>query len=560
MKEKYLNLMELSLSAYTYEHIVNYFEEVKKDGLTEHGFPRLTVNIGIMIAHGRRCDLLPLFLEMMEFCCKNIPKVKAANDFSVREIICCILELEKSGIIGADEIKRWRSYMASITPELCYDQFAKKPNDNIRNWALFTGVSEYFRQYAGLCDSNEFIDVQIASQMQWLDENGMYMDHSGEEIHQPIMYEIAPRGLFALLLHFGYQGNYRQQIDENLKKSGLLTLKMQSSNGEMAFGGRSNQFIHNEAWLAAIFEYEANRYAKEGNNEQAAIFKAAIARALSVTERWLTEKLPISHIKNRFPRESRYGCEKYAYFDKYMITTASNLYAAYLMCDDTIVASDIQDCAPSTFKTSSHFHKAFLKSGGYSLEFDINADPNYDANGLGRIHKAGAPSAICLSVPCPSSPKYNIDIQNTEKLSLCPGIIKNGEWQFATDEAIAYSIDDLSQDDTSAFATVSCRFPENEIVNSKYTVNSDGVQIKVAGDGKIAYLLPAFCFDGETSAKICSSENCLTVEYDGWICRYLTDGIICDCGKLAANRNGHYKVFYATAENTLKIKIEIFKL
>ena len=87
MKERYLSLMEKALSAYTNEQILKYFNDTQKNGLTEHGFSRLTCNIGILIAHGKRYDLKDLFLQMMDFCCENIPKVKAANDFSVREIV-----------------------------------------------------------------------------------------------------------------------------------------------------------------------------------------------------------------------------------------------------------------------------------------------------------------------------------------------------------------------------------------------------------------------------------------------------------------------------------------
>lgn len=90
MKERYLSLMERTLSAYTDEHIDSYLADVKANGLTEHGFARLTSNIGILISHGRRCDLLPRFICMMDLCCETIPHVKAANDFSVREIICCL--------------------------------------------------------------------------------------------------------------------------------------------------------------------------------------------------------------------------------------------------------------------------------------------------------------------------------------------------------------------------------------------------------------------------------------------------------------------------------------
>ena len=41
MKQQYLDMMELALSAYTRERIQDYIREVRQGGLTEHGFPRL---------------------------------------------------------------------------------------------------------------------------------------------------------------------------------------------------------------------------------------------------------------------------------------------------------------------------------------------------------------------------------------------------------------------------------------------------------------------------------------------------------------------------------------
>ena len=306
MKEKYIELIEKALSAYSDEHIFRYFNDVKEKGLTEHGFPRLTANIGILIAYGRRWDLLPIFLEMMEFCCKTIPHVKAANDFSVREIVCCLLEIEQSRTVSKEETERWRGYLAKIEPTTCYNIFATSLADTVRNWALFTAVSEYFRLDAGIGGNMDFIELQLGQQLQWIDENGMYCDNSHAIAYQPIMYDFVPRGLFSLLLSRGYRGRYYTQIDEALKKAALLTLDMQSPNGEMAFGGRSNQFLHNEAWMIAVLEYEAKRYAREGNAALAARFKAASARAIVVTEKWL-EKKPIRHIKNRFPIKTKCG-------------------------------------------------------------------------------------------------------------------------------------------------------------------------------------------------------------------------------------------------------------
>ena len=548
--------METALSAYTDGHIIRYFNDVKENGLTEHGFPRLTSNIGILIAHGRRRDLLPIFLEMMEFCCKNIPRVRAANDFSVREIICCLWELEKNNTVPDAEIERWKAYLATIEPTSCYNRFATAPTDQVRNWALFTGVSEYFRYIAGIGGSMDFIDMQIASQLQWLDENGMYMDNDLSDIHQPIVYDLVPRVLFTLLLHFGYRGRYYERIDACLKETALMTLKMQSPNGEIAFGGRSNQFIHNECDLAVIYEYEANRYAREGNTELAERFRSAVERALNVTERWL-EKKPIRHIKNRFPTETKYGCESYAYFDKYMITVASMLYPAYLICDGSAPTVKKIDHTPEVFISSRYFHKLFLKSGGYGLEFDLNADPNYDANGLGRIHREGAPSAICLSCPCPEEPKYTVDIAEPMAFSMCSAIRIDNKWSFGAEKNAIYEVLESRTDKNSASATLLCSIADDHRIKENYTVNKNGVAITIEGDGEIGYTIPAFCFDGEIAPEIVAEDHSLTVFYEGWICRYTTNGTVLDLKRTAANRNGHYKVFLATSENVLEIKVEI---
>lgn len=560
MKERYITLMEKTLWAYSNEHIIQYIDSVKEKGLTEHGFPRLTANIGILIAHGKRLDLLNVFIEMMDLCCDMFlrPFAKAANEFSVREIVCCINELEKAKTVNEELITLWKQKISQIDPGSCYNKVVENETDRITNWAIFGALSEYARFYFGLGENLDFVDRQLSCQFQWIDESGMYRDNSKELIHQPIMYDYVSRGLFAMLLHWGYRGKYYEQIDDCLRRSGILTLKMQSTTGEIPFGGRSNQFLHNEAWMILICEYEARRYAKEGNMELAMTFKSAIARALNITEAWLSKK-PIRHIKNRFPTETKYGCEGYAYFDKYMITAASNLYAAYLLCDDSIPTSVSLDYESVAFQTSYHFHKLFLKSGGYALEFDTNADPHYDANGLGRVHREGAPSTICLSCPCPPNPIITLDFENPFAFSLCSGIRVDGEWVFGANAEARYEISESNCDDSHAFATVLCE-NSGKTLKEIYSVNEKGVNIKVLGHGEIGYTLPAFCFDGESKPEITCLDNTLSISYDGWVCRYTTNAVICDLGKEAANRNGHYHAFVAVSNDELDVKIEIFPI
>ena len=552
MKETYISLMAKALSAYTDEHIKEYFERVKREGLTEHGFSRLTANIGVLIAHGERTDLLPLFCEMMEFCCKNMPHTKAANDFSVREILSCITALEENKTLGASDIERFKDYMREITPK-SYNEYAKMPSDIVHNWAIFTAASEYMREHMCLGETTEFVDMQIAAELHYFDENGMYL-----EPHNPMVYDLVPRGVFALMLHYGYHGKYFDELDGFLRKSGLATLKMQSVTGEIPFGGRSNQCLYNEALLAIVCEHEANRYFKEGNYALASKFKSAVALAMENTSYWLNQT-PISHVKNHYDIKTEYGCENYAYFDKYMITVASYLYAAYLICDDGIPCEKERIQMPEVYMPSEHFHKVFLKNGLYSLEFDTAADPHYDASGLGRVHRKGAPSEICLSMPCAAEPIYKTDIQKAPELSLCAGTYANGEWQFASGDAAEYKIENLTENGETACVTVINKFKCGAETVTKYTLHSDSVEISVCGDGKVAYMLPAFVFDGKNKTNIKFNERSLEISYLGRVCRYATDGKISDTGEISRNRNGHYRIFRAEGDGSLLLKITIEK-
>jgi len=102
VKEIYLDIMEKSLAAYTPERIRDYIDEVRCGDLKEHGFPRLGSNIGILMAHGRRLDLKDVFVKIMDLCCYWIPRSREedahfGNNFSIRELCCCFMLLQKVG-------------------------------------------------------------------------------------------------------------------------------------------------------------------------------------------------------------------------------------------------------------------------------------------------------------------------------------------------------------------------------------------------------------------------------------------------------------------------------
>ena len=553
-KSRYIDLMEKVLSAYSNAHIDRYFDEVKNDGLKEHGFPRLTADIGILIAHGKRLDLIPRFVKMMDLCCVEIPKYKnVANEFSIKEIIFCLMELEQKRTFPQAQINNWKAKLKDVTVEKCYRVYAEKEDSKVFNWAAFCMVSEWMRYHIGAGEKDmRFIDIQAASQLQWTDENGMYRDPG-----EPMVYDFVTRGLFSVMLHFGYQGEYSRQWDEALKRAGALTPKMISVTGSLPYGGRSSQFLHNESQVALILEYEARRYAKAGDMKTASRFRGVVRRALENIEFYLAEK-PINHVKNRFPRSSGYGCENYAYFDKYMITTASFLYVAYLLCDDTIPAVEPEDISGETLQLSDYFHKLFLRSGEYFMEYDYRADYRYDASGMGRLHRKGAPETICLSTPGTDMPNYRINVENAIPFAIAPALKIGEKWLSGADREAVHKIQKHHAQKESATATITCQWQDKHQVSTDYLLDKNGMQITVSGNGEVGLLIPAFTFDGKENTVITNSGRTLKICYRGWECCWeLKQGKICDTGKTGCNRNGHYRIFRAENRDTLTAVIRI---
>ena len=241
MKERYLDIMEKSLSAYTEERIKDYIEEVKRNGLTEHGFPRLGANIGILMAHGRRTDLLDTCVEIMDICCDEIPRRHAANDFSVREVCCCLMLLEQKKTVSSDLLDKWKAQLVAFDPWHFYDMVDNRSGRFFNNWALFAAVSEYMRGLFCGFDATDFVDWQLPCQLANLDENDMYMDAPPEHpFSHPLMYDLVPRFLLAFLIRSGYKGQYAARVEQVLDNTADITMKMQSVTGELPFGGRSN--------------------------------------------------------------------------------------------------------------------------------------------------------------------------------------------------------------------------------------------------------------------------------------------------------------------------------
>ncbi|MBO4883963.1 MAG: hypothetical protein J5602_01495 [Clostridia bacterium] len=561
MKDIYLEIMEKAVGAYTVPLIEDYIAQVRREGLTEHGFPRLTADVGILVAHGRMTHLRGLFVELMDLCCREIPVAfkrsggRVGNEFSVKEIVMCLLTLEEYDAFP-EEIGRWKEAIRAMDPYAIYGQIAPVPPIPMANWAAFAAASEQLRIYAGLGapTSAAFVDNQVASQLFNFDENGMYRDPN-----EPFVYDLTTRLQLSLAMHYGYNGSNSKALGDYLALGSVQTPLMQSVTGEIPFGGRSNQFLHNEPTFAALFEYEARQHKKKGDLKKAGQCKDAAMLCARNTLGWLNTE-HVYHIKNGYDPFSGFGCEAYGYFHKYMVTVASFAHFAYLLADDTI---EPQPCAAASenhiHSTSEHFHKTFVKFGDYFLEYETRADFHYDCNGLGRVHRRGAPSPICLSVPVTPTPSYGLDITNPGPLSVCAGMEADGKTQFSCEEGTVFELMEQSVSEKAARVHWRVTLPNGCAFTEDCTVDGTGVALRYASEGDISVRLPLFETDGWRKSRVeCDGASC-RVLYEGWQCRYDADAPILPQPEAYANRNGHYRSALIRGDKSVQIHISIEK-
>lgn len=532
-KTVYLDIMEKALDCYSEKRIRTFTERVHREGLTEHGFPRLVVAVGLLLAFGRKPEYREWFLENMDFCCQKIPvSPAAANDFSVREVCLCIERLREKKAVPSAHIDRWIADLSKIDPMKTYTEVAHAPTDRLNNWALFAAVSELCRGRLCGVDTSDFVDRQLATQIDRFDEDGLYRDP-----HEPMVYDTVGRVLCEMVLVGGYRGKYETVLRDTVDKAGQTALRMQSVTGAMPFGGRSNQCLHNEAWLAADFEYHATRLA-EKDPEKAGEYKAAAALAC----RNLVQGFSFydSHVKNRFGPDSFFGCERYAYFDKYMITVASMAYLAYFMADDTVLPITRNEA--DGFSLSPHFHKTFAKGFGWFLEFDTEADLAYDANGLGRIHRVGHPETTLLSVPFP--PKgagYHTEHENPRPMSLCVFSQEKGKTVYGA--SCPYDSDKTATTVSPDAVTVTLSHPlGTQRIDETYTLTANGLTLHHNGGKTCGFCLPVLDFDGKAHSRITADEGRITVLYEDSVLTYRFHGTVRSSG-FYENRNGRYRVF-----------------
>jgi hypothetical protein len=563
-KETYLDVMEIAFQAYSLDAIRSR-KKLNGDYLELQSYSRLTSVLACLISSGRMTDRIGLWEQMMTECCRELPTITYKGksnffhvyaDFSIKEIMLAYKLMKPH--IGEAKRKEWLAELRKVEPANQYAAMIRSPEDidELHNINIYNMVGEYMRETEGLTDCTAYFAEHWPVQLSRFDENGMYEDPGC-----PVLYDLTTRCQIQLLLLQGYRGEYYEQIDRQLRKAGLTTLLMQSSAYEFPYGGRSNQFLFNEALIASNCEFEAARHKAEGNMELAGAFKRSGRLAVQTILRWLEESPP-RHIKNFFPADSGYGTEDYAYYDRYMITMAAFLVIGYIAEDDSIEEAPCPaEAGGYVWETTDSFHKVFAGAAGYSLEIDTRADLHYDATGLGRLHRTQVPTELALSTPLSGGKMYRLpdDIHRLWS-GISPGwLTEDGTIQYLSElsEGLTHELSVLQEEHDgvrfmlrySGMCMHGC-----SSIREYYGLNRLGLRYRVEMDhyagGKCYLRIPLLHTNGKETTFRTLFPGGITVEMGGY--RYIVqfDGAaeLLEDTKYG-NRNGTYVLAVITSDS-----------
>lgn len=569
-KADYLDVMEKCLDAYDYSS----FETMSASGDIQ-SYSRVVCVMGALLSEGRLTDrdedYYSLWIDMMDNACSTIRTLsrKQANDFSIKELMLAYKAM-KDKVKEEDKGKpaQWYENLSAFDPYTQY-QYQINGSKTVNNINVYNMAGEYLRYSEGMI-SEEELNQYYSEHWPWhipshFDENSMYLDP-----HNPMLYDLTTRVQMQLISGLGYSGEYSKTIDSILKDAGLFTMFMQSSAGQMPYGGRSNQYLFNEVLIASNCEYEAARHKALGNDKIAGAYKRSAHLAVKSIDRWLNVG---KHIKNMYPNTT-FGTETYGYFDKYMVTAGSFLYIGYLFADDTIEEFPAPcETGGYVFETSDEFHKVFANCQGYSIEIDTDANYDYDSTGLGRIHKEGAPIELALSIPMTATPSYrltgSVGTVTKTNASLCPG------WQNEAGGIQYLSSIESSLDSDLKIITQTEDRVEFEVtytgsalsgckgVTERYLIDSTGVLVTVSlidpiAD-KIYYQTPVFLTNGKEESSVTVDSYSIGVSLNGYTYTISSSGKVTgDEPVRTANRNGEYSLYsFEGSGDSISMKFNI---
>ncbi|HVY74028.1 MAG TPA: hypothetical protein VG890_04315 [Puia sp.] len=536
--------------------------------------PRFVSSAAVLLNFGYIQDLKEMVFRAMTYSCSRLAEGKADSpDFWMRELTTAFLCLKP--IAGKAVWHRWEDLLQHVDPEHVYKQVSRSGQgmEHLHNWTVYSSGGEFVREALGLTKASShflqgrsFFDKYMPSQLGHFTSEGMYRDPN-----DPITYDITTRLQIANALVFGYDGSLRAPLNELLRRGGLTTLLFTAPDGLAPFGGRSGQFQFQEAIIAALCEFEATRYKTTDKKLAGAFKRQAHISALSM-QRWIMEMQPLRHIKNGFPPETQSGIDEYGRYSVYALYCSSVLGLAALYADDNIEESPCPaEIGGYLIELYPAFHKIFASTGASQIEIDTDADPHYDATGLGRFQVRGMPIELGLSMPFAAHPQYliNDSVKPPEPYAIGP-IWKTGAgWQSLaskTDLMHETKIVHLKRDTVGFNITYGSRTADSLVVEQDYLLTANELNIVSSVHppkgivDSTSFTVPLLVSDGNSKSWLTESDGDIRVEYLGHVYRILFDKELSYeiMPAVFANRNGIYRnLLIKSAGNTIEVKLKL---
>lgn len=467
-----------------------------------------------------------------------------------------------------------------------YDVHYAFHEGNFSNMAVYGLVGAFLLEKLGLCNSSAQFDRVMPWLLSRLDENGMFDDHD-----DAMLYDLSARVQLEQLLWLGYHGKYEAVLTDKLAHAAEFSLRMQSAAYHIPYGGRSNQYLHNEALFVSLGELEAARATREGDALRTGRFKRAAHLSAKTFSRYLNSPNGVKHIMNLFETDSLFGIDDYGTFPRYMNCLAIFLHYGYLCvtrpngifappAKEVMIQEVPAPCETGGFVvcTSDRFYKVFSACSGYSIEIATDADPHYDAPGLGRIHKMGIPAELGLSIPFTATPKYYLSRKRIPLSDIGPLPISvykarhpdaaldierlclpasnfaiytgwtghDGVPRFLCEYAgrlhTELSVLCESHDETR-FMIRWTGMEEVLAVDEVYTVTSTGVTVlgEVQGSTEAWSCVPILVDNGWEKTELAVESDRIIVKLGRYRYAVSSDGDICVTTQMIANRSGIYK-------------------
>lgn len=563
-KTDYAAVIAQCLAEYDRIHPLN---SVTVDGLQDklQAYSRILSSMAVLVDYGATQDITAfattynttlfadynqfksLFATLMQTGCEAAVCYAGKDNlnFAVKEIVIAYYLTHE--YFDEATVASWDACLTQIQPTTDFYTHANDASN--RNAYLMGG--EQLRLWLGLADQEavtSLIDTSLAAQMSHFDANGMYRDNYGQanEI-DPILYDLTTRVQLQLVLGFGYTGEYADELDAVLTDGGMMTLFMTSANGELPYGGRSNQYLFNAALISANCEYEASRYAAAGDLKTAGAFKRNAHLAIGSISDYLAAN---KHVMNYYA-DSTVGTDSYGSYDKYMVTMSSFLSIAYLFADDTIAeAVTPAETGGYVVETSDYFNAVMATVGDYSIQILTDADDHYDSVGLGRIQKKGVYSALGLSTPCTSEPVYTTPADaNLIDMSLGAVWYVDGvRFSLAQMHSLTHKLEIVSETEDRVEFVITYEGAELvgvKAVQEHYVLTKDGLtvttQLMGVQTGGMQYTVPLLAYNGSAETVRIVTDNGFTVTLNGQAYQVVSDAKSVSCEDTQYfNRNGEY--------------------